>query len=252
MSAKQVLLKLNGTDITVSDIMVHLKATGTFKEAMQEVIENMAVYQQAEKLGHALTDEELQKASDSIRRTLGLYTAKDTEAYFNNLGLTVDQWVEHLEKEETRHKVMKNVITDEQVENYFNENRLVYKTVYVSKIVVSDTDTAEEIHTQVTEEDEEFSALARRFSQDEETKRTGGSMGKVTRGMLPTDAEGRIFAAEAETVLAPMQDGDTFVIYRIDAVEEDALTDALKQEIREGLFAGWLNNILAQSSIETP
>lgn len=249
-AAKQVLLKLNDAEITANDVLIQLKATGAFKDALQEVIEGKAIQQYAEKIDKALTDKELQDAANEARRSLGLYTAKDTEAYVTKIGLTIDQWIDHLERNETRKKVMKDVITDELVENYFNENRTAYKTVYLSKIVVDDEDTADEVFTQITEEDEDFHALASKFSVDEETKRSAGSLGKTHRADLPPDAAGRVFAAEPETVLAPMEIDGQYVIFRVDAIDEE-LTEDLKKEIREGLFAGWINGILAQSNIET-
>lgn len=252
MANNPTLVKVDGRELTINDVVVHLKVTGAFKQAFEEVVENAVIVNHAKELNQMLSDDELQEAANQARYDLGLHSVKETNAYFERLGITTDQWIDHLEIEETRKKLMKHLFSDEKVEEFFDENRMRYKSIHVSRILVDDQDMAEEIYEQLTEDEEDFGELARKFSVDTDTKLAGGYLGKITPGMLPPAIESRLFVEEAGTVLNPMEEHDKYSIYKVIGVDDGELTDDLKKTIREGLFAGWLNGAMRQTEIEAP
>ncbi|NLG18995.1 MAG: hypothetical protein GX556_16845 [Fibrobacter sp.] len=247
--SNQVLFKINGTEITENDVIIRLKNKGEYKKALVEVIELTALKQVAAEQGVSVTADELQSYSEKKRQELGLFSVAETEKYFTNIGINVDQWAEHLENELLESKAKDKLFTDNDVNQYYEQNKLLYSVVSLSRIVVEDQDTAEEIVSQAGE-GEDFSELARDNSIDSATAEKGGYLGVIKRGTLPPDIENRIFASSKDSIVGPFKENGRFTVYKINEQSVDKLDEKLRKEILDGLYAYWKQNFMASVKIE--
>lgn len=246
-----LIVKVNGREITHKDVIIKLKLNGEYRKAATELITEKALLDFAEKNELSAGDTELQEYADKKRKELGLFSVKDTEAYFDHLGVSFEQWADALEVKLITDKVRDKVVGDDVVQQYYDQNKPRFQTVHLAKIVMEEQSEADEIKIQVTEEGEEFSELAEDNSIDEATAAKGGDMGIIKRGVLPADVEARVFAASEGDLIGPVKDGDNWALYRVGEVEAEELTDSLKDEIRDGLFEHWKTGLVNSVKLET-
>lgn len=245
------ILNVNGQPVTNADVIIRLKADGLFKKALTDVIADTAIRSYAEKEGIIVSEDDLQGYADKKRVELGLISVKDTESYFSRLGINIDQWAEYLESDLYRLKVKEHLLPDEAVTDYFNENKGLYKSASLHRILVSDEATIEEIKLQLEEEDGDFTELAKDNSIDEATASSGGYMGIISRGILNPELEARIFASKEGSLTGPVKEENGWALYKTGRINDATLTDSLKERIKDGLFEMWQNNLMLSSKIET-
>lgn len=245
-----VLLKVEDKPITNNQIIVRLKAKGEYKKALSEEMIYNAIKTFAEKNNITVPDDELQSYADKKRKELGLFSTAETEKYLSSLGINIDQWADNIEEELLKKKVKNQVITDNVIDSYYNENKLRFMCIPLHKIAAKDKAMAEEIKLQIEEEDEEFEILAKKHSVDKNTAASGGYMGVIQRGQLPVDIESQIFAAQENEILGPFEEENMFTIYKTGKVVNPELDNAMKETITAGLFDLWTNNLLGSLKIE--
>jgi parvulin-like peptidyl-prolyl isomerase len=232
--------------------MIRLKAKGEYKKALSEQMINVALKDYAQKNGISVSDSELQEYADKKRKELGLFSVTATEKYFSNLGINIDQWSDGLEEELLKEKVKKTVATEEKVKEYFEANRLRFICVPLHRIVVKEKSMAEGIRMQIEDEDEDFSALAKKYSIDSSTAPTGGYMGVIRRGALPVEVEAKVFSAAENELCGVFEDADGYSLYKPGKVVYPELDEAMKENIIKGLFDLWTNNLLNSATIKFP
>ena len=84
-------------EISVSDVVDHLKITGDFEPPLHEVVTRRIAVDSAKKMGMKISTAELQKAADVLRFSRGFLTAKDTEEWLKSKGITLEAFEQYLE-----------------------------------------------------------------------------------------------------------------------------------------------------------
>ncbi len=243
------LLKVNDEVINEASIVIRLKYEGKFKEALMQEIKLRVLKQAAKERNFEVSEAELQEYADQKRQELGLYSVADTKKYLANLGISMDQWADELENELLLLNVKKKLFPPEEVDNYFAENKFRFQSLRIGKILVENEETAEEIKTQIVEEGEDFAELAEDNSLHESAP-AGGCLGIVKRGELNVELENRLFSEEVLSIVGPIKEEKGYALYKIGEKIEPELTDDLREEIADGLFEVWKNNLIAGAKIE--
>lgn len=243
------LLKVNDKPVTNSQILIRLKAKGEYKKALSEQMLFLAVKDYAEKNNVSVSDEELQEYADVKRKELGLFSIADTQKYFSNLGINIDQWSDSLEEELLKDKVKKTIVADEKVQEYFEANKLRFMCIPLHRIVVKEESMAEEIRMQIEDEDEDFSLLAKKYSIDKSTAPSGGYMGVIQRGTLPVEIEAKVFSAKENELCGIFKDAEGYSLYKAGKVVYPELDKNMKEDISKGLFDLWSTNLLNSANI---
>ena len=146
----------------------------------------------------------------------------------------------------------KNQITDEEIEDYYNND--VIGDIEIAHILITPdvTDDSTDEETEAAEEaareniEEVFSKLAKEYSEDEDTKDDGGNLGEINYGDFDSEYDELIDAAvnlndgEYSTEVITTELG-YHVIYKIQSLEKDSLED-LEDEIRTTLGTEYINN----------
>lgn len=251
MDLQDTLIVVNGKKVKVEDVLVYLKATGIFRDAVCRLVEAEVVQNKARELGAEPTENEFYEFASAKRRYARLVRAEDMQEYCRANGVTLDHWHQVTRSELAMIKMRAKVVQEKDIADYFSTHRDTMKTLSLSRIVCPDTAKAKDLKDRIAG-GENFYDLARRYSLDEHTRAAGGYLGTVRRKMLSPKVEEVIFSAKVDDVCGPFNENSLWSIYKVDAVREAELNNALKKEIADQLFKAWLARAIAASRFEKP
>lgn len=164
------------------------KNTKLRDNVMAGLVEDKIVFLEAQKRGIRVTQEELDSAYDEQKKS-----AKDFEKRINDLyGMRPQEFKEVLAERILKEKVKAVVLTRIKVRHILTATEL----------------TAQDAKQQIAK-GKKFSAAAKEFSQDTQTKSSGGDLGYWTKGELSTQIapgfEEAAFKAKLNAVVGPVQ-----------------------------------------------
>lgn len=240
MEITDILTSVNGKPITVEDVLIHLKACGTFRNAILELIELEVIESKAAELGITLSEDELYAYTENQRASMGLSDTLRMNEYCSLMGITMDQWYTTMEKDLLRIRLMERLIDQGDIEASFEGQKERLKTVSTSRIVCADQQMSEELSRLLNANPEEFSPLARKHSLEQNTRVAGGYVGNIQPGMLPEEIEERLFQAGEGELVGPLWQNGYWVLYRVEHITHQELNSTMTTQIRESLFQQWL------------
>lgn len=226
--------------VEIRDVLAHLNLTGRGLPVYTEVITLREAARQAREKGIRVADRDIQACADRIRMALDLYDAGETAAYLSRAGLTVEDFEDYCESLLLAEAFKNSLVDDAKIEAYFMNNRAQFEQARISVALVADENLANEIRLQVTEDGEDFHALARRHSMDETTRPAGGYVGWMVRRFLRPEAAALVFNASPGDLLGPFAaDGGRKQLILVHEVIKPDLTEAVKAVIRDSIFKEW-------------
>ncbi|MBW2060995.1 MAG: peptidylprolyl isomerase [Deltaproteobacteria bacterium] len=232
--------------VTPEEVIKFLSLTRQSGPLFREIIKNKEVIKKAEELNLEVSDEQLQDFSDNFRKICGLYTVEETIDFFENNGLTEDDFEAFCEASLLTTAVKEHLAPKSKIEEYFVNHRSELDLARISSIMVKDENLANEIVLQVTEEDEDFHALARRHSLDEKTKYAGGYLGYVSRDMLWPEMAAKAFNAAEGDLVGPFPIEDFFQLILIEELRKAELNEELREVIKQRIFDEWASQFFQE------
>lgn len=240
MEMDSVVATLEGSPITVEDIIIHLKANGTFRNAAYQIIESEVIKARCRERGIVIGEAELDEYARRRRNELGLDDAVKMNDYCRWLGIGFDQWSRRIENDLLRIKLANKVIDADAVTRHYEANKQALKTVSISRIVCRTEQDIGESKRMIDEQQRDFSTVAREVSIEESTRLSGGYIGTVHHGMLSPEVDRAVFAAAEHEILGPFRENGFWTLYHIANVSHAKLDTELRARISEQLFAAWL------------
>lgn len=241
-----VLIVVDDEPINVGEALRIARGYG-FADVLARVTRHVRILQQAARRGLSVSEAELQAEADALRVERGLEDAASTHAWLEHHGLEVDDLEELARVRALERQLASQAISDREIEDHFARAPERYGAVAISRILVPYEGIAWEIYLAIVDDAEDFAVLARRYSDGEALRVSGGSL-----GLLPFDRLGpqssAIRAAPAGTVLRPFAAEDGWEVIRVDGHRSARLDDLTRAEIRTELFDAWL----AQRASEVP
>lgn len=239
--------------ILESDEVVKFMAfAGQSDPLFREIITRREAVKKAGELKIVATEEEMQEFADRFRLARGLSSSKDTFDFLGQNGLTEDDFIEYCETMVLTQKLKDHLANESKIREYFINNRSEFDLVRVSTITVKDEGLAGEIVLQVTEEGADFHALARKYSQDEDTKRAGGFIGLLSRRQFAPDIAAKVFNAAAGEVAGPFPGNGSWRLIYVEERIRAELNVRLKELIKERIFEEWASSCLGGKITVTP
>jgi hypothetical protein len=233
---------VKGDAITVEDVILHLKAKGTFRTAIYEIIEQRVVEYKLREYDVTLAQAEIDERVQARRTTLGLWDEAAFAAYLKHFGLARDQWLETISAEMRRERLRDVIVTKELVQNYYRQNSSRFTSISVARIACRTKADAERALAAATDSLADFVELARQYSVDENTRFSGGYIGNLKRGMLPSEVDERAFACRDDGVIGPFNENGMWTIYKIYSRTVTKLNEALAKQIKDVIFEEWLRH----------
>ncbi|MGB5202147.1 MAG: peptidylprolyl isomerase [Sedimenticolaceae bacterium] len=239
-------------EVTDADTFVKLlKLTGRFDSLIEDLVKEKLTSHAAMRHKVTLTEEEIQERADQLRRARGLHRAADMNRYLDNLGVTLDDFEQLIIDTLYYEKMMDEVCSEAAVDEYFKLNSPKFDAIEVSHILVDSEGRAKEISSILSEEPEAFEELVEEYSLAD-TRDQNGRIGRVLRGALPPEVEGKIFNAAEGEVIGPFATlGEGFYeIFRIDRKESAALTEETREEVKRTLREAWFATKAREHRVE--
>ncbi len=232
-------IKYTGGSISPEEVVRFLVLTGRADPILAEIAKRKEVLRKAGEMGIRVSDEELQETADDYRRLRGLFSVQEMERFLSEAGVTEDEFETFCEESVLMERMRAALGKESRVEEHFVNNRAALDRARISVLVVADRALANEIAIQVTEEGEDFHALARRHSVDEATRYWGGHVGLVSRGMLPAELSSKVFNATAGQLLGPFERDNLFQLLLVEEVTRAELDEAVREAIKDAIFEEW-------------
>ena len=235
------ILRIDDEVIGIEQFLRILKFTGQFEALLEQFVREKLTVRAAKKRGIAVPPDEVQARADQFRRAKGLHRATDTNRYLDALGVSLDEFESFITDNLYQEKMMGEVCSDRAVEEYFKLNSPRFDSIEVSHIVVDAEGKAKEMASILSEEPELFAEMAREHSIAG-TREQGGVIGKVLRGSLQADIEGKVFNAAVGALLGPFAsaDGSFHEIFLVTAKNPAVLDGETAAEVRRLLREEWL------------
>ena len=135
--------------------------------------------------------------------------------------------------------ILKEVVTQPKLQEYFIERKIFLDRVVLSRIVVDSKELAEELYSQL-EEGAAFDELAREYSLAED-RIVNGMMGVLSRGTLPDIMRAAIDSATPRDIVGPLELDGNWALLRVENFIPASLEDPqLKQVLENELFERWI------------
>ncbi|QHW30115.1 peptidylprolyl isomerase [Paenibacillus rhizovicinus] len=259
-SDKKSVASVNGVSITkdqLYDQMVKLGGSQTVENMIQEELIN----QEADKAGVKITDADVNKEIDYIKKQFP--TEADFESALQQNGMTLDDLKAQTPMQLTIRKILepKATVTEKDIEDYFKTNKAKYdqaEEVKASHILVATKEEADAILKQLNE-GADFATLAKEKSTDG-SKDAGGDLGFFGKGVMDPAFEKAAFALKVgETTKEPVKTQFGYHIIKVtDHKDAKAATLAdKKEEIKEQLVrdkvselsTAWLDDVKSKAKI---
>lgn len=245
------LVRIDDEVITSDDFIKLLKLTGRYDSLMEDILKDKLTVHAGKRQGISIEPEELQERADQLRRVWGLHRAADTNKWLDAKGLSLEDLENFITEMLYHEKVMDQVGDDAAIEAYFNLNSPKFDSIEVSHILVDSEGKARELMAILEDDPESFPDMAREHSLAD-TKEEGGYIGKVLRGSLQPDVEGKVFNADVDDMLGPFPspDENLFEIFVVNAKAPAKLDEETTDEVRRIVRDEWLAARAKEHGIE--
>jgi parvulin-like peptidyl-prolyl isomerase len=232
------------SNISPEEVIKFLALTGQSNNIYFEMIKNKEVVKKAKELGLMVSDGQLQEFADQYRTIRGLFTSDEMLNFLKCNGLTEEDFEAFCEASVLTMALKESLPTEQRIEEYFINNRSEFDLARISIIIVKEETLANDIMIQVTEEDEDFHKLTRKYSIDETTRNYGGYIGGVSRRMLSPEVAAKVFNAKAGDLLGPFEREKLYQLILVEEVMKAELNDDVKEAIKERIFSEWVSQFL--------
>ncbi|MBI4616130.1 MAG: peptidylprolyl isomerase [Planctomycetes bacterium] len=251
MAGDLPLLSIDGTPVSVREALRILKHTGGYQPFVQTLLDHHLVEKAATRDGVKVSDQALQEASDAERRSSGLYSAADTHAWFEENGMTVEDWELAIEHRLLRSALADRIFGQGAVEARFAAQSDAYTLAAISALSIDSREKADELAEQLRGEEATFAVLARKHSTSDLSRDAGGLLGWVSLEDLPKAVRAAVSASQGRgEILGPLESEGAWCLIQVHAIQRPKLTGEVKDEIREALLAEWLETERKRSRID--
>ena len=255
---KESLESMYGTSIWDTEVEDGVKYKDKFKEIMlDQMIDIEAVVEQAKKDGLTPSKEEVDKSFEELKKNIDAdedYKKKLQEKGIDDAYLRQQQ-EQDLTIQKYKENFEKNVkISDEEMKKYYEDNKKnFYKDeVKASHILISTVDEngkefseakkkeakkkAEEV-LKKAKSGEEFSELAKEYSDDTGSAANGGDLGYFTKGQMVEPFEKAAFSLKVGQISDIVESQFGYHIIKVyDKIDEQLPFEDVKDEIKNTLI----------------
>lgn len=236
---KEIVAKVNDQAITkdeLYDVMVEQYGA----QAVEYLISEKIIKSEIEKENVKVDDAEVEAEVNKVKEYYGSEEAFNQamgEYGFNIEDIKNDIIMNMQIKKLVESKV---TITDEEIGNYFKENKETLnqeEQVKASHILVEKEEEAKEVEEKISA-GKDFAELAKEHSIDEGTKEQGGELGYFGKGQMVKEFEDSVFALEVGEISKPVKSKFGYHIIKLEDKKEakEATLEGSKEEIKDILL----------------
>jgi peptidyl-prolyl cis-trans isomerase SurA len=221
------------------------------REVLERLIDDQLLAQQATELKLTVSNDEIDRAVDQIKRDYGIDDAQLKDE-LRKQGMTMPAYRMNTKREILKYRVLniavgsKINVGDSEVQSYYDRHmksaNIQLRASHIFIAIPEDADNAALLDREKlaksllarVQSGEDFAKLAREYSQDAGTRAEGGDLGFIGRDILPKPLEELVFSMKVGDVKGPVRaDRGFHIIKLVDTRAKDAKPFAdVQDEIR--------------------
>lgn len=227
------------------------------RETLEKLIDSRLVLQQAGELKLAVSNDEVERALDEVKKQNKLDDATFAEA-LKQQGFTLDSYKKNLKRQILELKVINTAVrsrvqvSDDEVKTYYLQNAKQLNgqgSAHLRQILigVAADASADEVERRrktaekmvsLTREGKSFVELAKQYSDDELTKSEGGDLGEIGPGVLQDALDEVVRNMEPGDVRGPIRTARGWhVIQLVERSSSNVLPfEQVKEQLRKQLY----------------
>ncbi|MFH0701984.1 MAG: peptidylprolyl isomerase [bacterium] len=162
------------------------------------------------------------------------------EIFLKRIGQTKEEFIELLVYQEQVNRLKKAVITVQDINNEFLEDKYKKELALFGLIRIPKESLANEIFYRLRDDKQDFFELAKQFSVGVEAK-FGGIVGPTPLNSINPELKNKLLSLkEGETSQPFTLDGKIFIITRLIRIDRISLTPQIEEDIKNELFEKWV------------
>ncbi|MFH5184656.1 peptidylprolyl isomerase [Paenibacillus sp. TAB 01] len=232
--ANEMVLSVHHKTMTLKQLLQRLRVDASLAD-ISLCKEDLTIEGWAETVGLAAESTSLQAAVTRFRRANGLFTAAQASEWLEYRGMTLEDLVDLLRPPVLKEALARHFVTDDEIQRLFLESASQYDRAEISLLVTGEFGAAQELLFRV-EEGSDFHALARRYSSDPATAKSGGYAGLISRADLEPEIAAAVFHAAPGTLLGPFERKHEFCLILVEEQYPAELNETVAASLREQLF----------------
>ena len=191
-------------------------------------------------------DINVEEINDNFCKKNNLLDEKALLTFLSFRGINMEDHKRNLENSEKIKLIALQEFSKNAETEFLNSKTILDQYTY-SLITVSDSDLAYELYLQIESEEAEFTTLARKYSSEGNTNKTG-IIGPKSIGNVHPVLKEKLLTAKKGELLNPFQVDKWWVILRLEEKVEAKLDDFVRTRITLSLFDKWVNILTINSS----
>lgn len=204
-------------------------------QVMQFLISAEWIIGEAKDQGITVSDAEVKKEFEKQKKQSYPKEA-DFQKFLKSSGMTLDDLLYRVKvdtlSQKLRDKVTKDAANSSPaaIKAYYNKNKAKFGTPETRdiKIVLTKTEAQANAAKKALEAGQSFKSVAKKYSIDQATKATGGSLPGVTKGQQEKALDAAVFAAKPNKVYGPVKTQFGYYVFTVDKV-----TPAVQQTLQQ-------------------
>lgn len=242
-------ISIDDESISLRQALGYLRFTGELQPFLMRILRQHIIEKELEQRGEMEVDStRLEQTIINFRLQNELVQPDRFDKWLSSQGLNYTtfryQFAMGLKVEQ-----LKNEVTSERVEQYFNENKPLFEQAVLSRIVLADRAKAEELKRELTENGADFATVAREHSQTND-RLYNGMMGSVAISQLPPQVRDALASAQPGDIVGPVEFEGRHSILRLEERIAPTLEGQLKRQLQEQFFEQWWQSKLQNKNVK--
>lgn len=237
--ASEPFLTIDDHPISVGQVLRYLQATRKLDTFIGDIVRQFVIereLQSQEELN--VNPAAIEQAIVDFRLQHQLTDADQFQEWLAGNGLTYEAFHNQVAVG-FKLRALKDKVTEPKLQEYFIERKVYLDRVILSRIIVTDKELADELHSQL-QEGAIFEQLAREYSMTDD-KVMNGMVGPVSRGSMPDILRAAVDLAKPGDVVGPLGLEGRWGLFRIEEFLPASIEDPqIRQGLQDELFEQWL------------
>lgn len=217
-------------------------------KTLRDIEDSELIRRATSELGIQVTQQEI---SDEINSYLTAAVSGEGNST-QDLAELYEKWLDLVRLTDAEYRgVVESTLLREKLADYLKEQQPeTTKQVHLHAILIDTEEKALEVIERAGS-GEDFTALATELSIDEESKKYGGDLGWVPKGVLITELDNAAFKMEVGELSEPIMTSKGYYIITLSEIDENRpLDDAYRDILAATEFDNLLNTLRTASAIE--
>lgn len=243
------LLEIDGEIISIERGLAYLKNSGELPKFLLEITRQYLLEKEVRERAIAEPSlEVLEQFILELRMQQGLTTIDKFQTWLASQGLTYHDFREKM-KFLIQIETCQTNITEPQLESYFLEQQKNLEKLVLSRIVVDNSQVAQDLKDKLEKGSVDFPQLAKEYSIVDDAV-IGGALGSVSRGDLPKEIALSLENCTAGQIIGPLVIETRYCLLKVEEIIPAQLDNSLKQALQIELFNQWLKNRIQSANLQ--